>query len=430
MRAVLLAIWLFLPALAPLAALADAPPRVSTTLDPADGAVMVGQPVRLHVRVLFADDMAYPPLVSVPEAPGAQVMRFESQALTVRDQIDGQAYVGKDFAFVVYPRRAGAIVIPPPRVTLLDRAGDPVGEARGTETRIHASAPPGMDASGPVLVSSRVEARQDWSPDGGAKPVAAGGAIVRTIRRQADGTPALAMTDFHFVAPAGVRVYADPPASQDQINRGEVTGKRTDRVTYVFEKPGRYALPALVQTWWDPARRAARSLTLPGLDVTVSAAAAGHATVTGFLARMASLQALATMAGVILVAVAGLLLVPRLWRAWQGWRSRRIASAAWARRAAIRVAGAGNAADTWEALTTWFARLPREEALALRRGSPMAPPLARLERALFHGDETWTQADGAALAKAIDACRHAGATTRAGAATALPALNPEFTMRQ
>ena len=426
MRPVLLAIWLFLLA---LPAMADASPRVATTLDPADGTVMVGQPVRLHVRVLFADDMTHPPLVSVPEAPGAQVMRFESQALTVRDQIDGQAYVGKEFEFVVYPRRAGDIVIPPPRITLLDRAGDPAGEAWGTGTSIHASAPPGMDASGPVLVSSHVEARQDWSPDDGSKPVAAGGAIVRTIRRQADGTPALAMTDFHFVAPAGVRVYADPPVSQDQVNRGDVTGKRTDKVTYVFEKPGRYALPALVQPWWDPTQREARSLALPGLDVTVTAAAAGHATATGLMARMASPQVLATVAGVVFVVVAALLLAPRVWRAWLARRSRRRASAAWARRAAIRAARTGSAAAAWEALTTWFARLPREEMLALRQTPPLAPALTGLERALFHGDGVWTPADGAALARAIDTCDHRPATQKAGAFAILPPLNPEFTAR-
>jgi len=380
------------------------------------------------VRVLFADDMAHPPLVSVPEAPGAQVMRFESQALTVRDEIDGQAYVGKDFAFTVYPRRAGDIAIPAPRVTLLDRAGDPVGEARGTPTHIHARVPPGIDASGPVLVSSHVAARQEWSPDGGSKPVAAGGAIVRVIHRQADGTPALAMADFRFVAPDGVRVYVDPPVSHDQVNRGDVTGKRTDKVTYVFGKPGRYALPALVQPWWDPGQGAARSLTLPGLEVTVTAAAAGQAATTGFMARIASPRVLAGMAGVILAAVAAWLLAPRLWRSWRGWRSRRRASAGWARRAAIRAARTGDARATWTALATWFGRLPEEEARALRRHMLLAAPLARLERALFHGDGAgdgaWSPADGLALARALQQTKGAASGQAAGRQGELPALNP------
>jgi len=421
MRAVLLALVMALPA---ASALAQASPRIATTLDPADGAVVVGQPVQLHVRVLFADDMAHPPLVSVPEAPGAQIMRFESQALTVRDQIDGQAYVGKDFAFTVYPRRAGDIAIPAPRVTLLDRAGDPAGEARGTPTHIHARVPPGLDASGPVLVSSRVAARQEWSPDGGAKPVAAGGAIVRVIHRQADGTPALAMADFRFVAPDGVRVYVDPPVSHDQVNRGDVTGKRTDKVTYVFEKPGRYALPALVQPWWDPGQGAARSLTLPGLEVTVTAAAAGHTVGAGFMARLASPRVLMAVAGVILVAVVALLLAPRLWRSWRDLRRRRRAGAGWARRAAIRAARTGDARTAWTALATWLERLPVAEARALRNDASLAPSLARLERALFHGDGAWAPADGAALARAIQQARAAASGQAAGREGVLPALNP------
>lgn len=430
MKALLIAV-LMLFATAPALA-AEPAPRIVTTLDPADGVAVVGQPVRLHVRVLFPGDMPRPPLVNVPEAPGAQIMRFESQALTVRDQIDGQTYVGKDFTFVVWPRRAGEITVPAPRVTVLDRSGADVGAAQGQATRLHVSVPPGVDASGPVLVSDRVEATQVWSPDGGLKPVAAGGAIVRIIHRLAADTPAMAMADFSFVAPPGVRVYADAPVSDDRVNRGDVAGRRTDKVTYVFEKPGRYALPALIQPWWNPQQREAQSLTLPGLEVTVTAAAAATAVATpaSRLQRLLTPWGLVGVACLLLVVLALCLLASRLLRQWQAWCARRRGTAAWARRNAERAARAGDAAAAWQALNLWFGRVPQGEAARLRRDPSLAAPLAVLERAVFRADGDWSKAAGEALANAI---RETGSRSEKSAAdgerrgdvvAALPPLNP------
>ena len=46
----------------------------------------------------------------------------------------------------------------------------------------------------------------------------------------------MAMLDLAFAAPPGVRVYVDPPQTDDRVERGDLTGRRTDRVTYVFER--------------------------------------------------------------------------------------------------------------------------------------------------------------------------------------------------
>lgn len=130
-------------------------PLVRTKLIPAEG-VVIGQPVRLDVEVLFPGDMSYPPLASVPEAKGAQIMRFETQAVTIRERVDGQDYVGQNFEFILFPRRGGEIAVPAPHVTLLDRSGDPAGTAEGQPTRLGVTVPAGIDPSGPVLVADAV----------------------------------------------------------------------------------------------------------------------------------------------------------------------------------------------------------------------------------------------------------------------------------
>ena len=83
--------------------------------------------------------------------PGAQILRYETQATTMNDRIDGTEHVGQRFEFALYPRRGGALEIPAPQVTLLDRAGEETGRIAGTPTRIEVTVPTGVDPSKPVV---------------------------------------------------------------------------------------------------------------------------------------------------------------------------------------------------------------------------------------------------------------------------------------
>ena len=60
---------------------------------------------------------------------------------------------------------------------------------------------------------------------------------------QAADIPGMAMLDLAFAAPPGVRVYVDPPQTDDHVERGDLTGRRIDRVTYVFERGGSFPMP-------------------------------------------------------------------------------------------------------------------------------------------------------------------------------------------
>ena len=395
-----------------------AQPLVRTRLVPAEG-VVIGQPVRLDIEVLFPGEMPYPPLASMPEARGAQIMRFETQAITIRDRIDGQDYVGKSFEFILFPRRGGEIAIPPPHITLLDRSGDPAGSVEGQPTRLDVTVPAGIDPSGPVLVADAVSVSQSWSPDPGGQPVKAGGAIIRTIKRQADGVPALGMAEFQFAAPEGVRVYVDPPVVDDRTNRGNVEGHRTDKVTYVFEKAGSYTLPALVQPWWSLADGQARQEMLPGVTVTV-AAVAGPAAEPHSAWRSGWL-----IIGFAIPVLAGLavLSIGRVRTFCRKLIAQFRASEAFARRQLQAAACSGSAEATYRALCLWRERLDPDEAARLHGDITLAPLLARLERALFGEGSSWGPEQGGLLARALGRwrIRRPPSAVRAGP---LPALNP------
>lgn len=417
-------VWLLIWALLPGFALAQAPasaPVIRMRVDPDKGAV-IGQPVQLSVEVLFPGEMLHPPRVSIPEAAGAQILRFETQATTMRDRIGDQDYVGQSFGFVLFARRGGEIAVPAPSVTFLDRSGEVTGSAKGEPMRIAVAVPPGIDPSGPVLAADGVRVEQSWSLDPRATQFKPGGALVRTIRRQADGVPALGMAEFAFAAPQGVRVYADPPIVEDRSNRGAVEGHRTDKVTYVFEKAGSYDLPALTQPWWSLSEKRARTETLPGVTVAVAVAASGHP--EGTPVRTPNRIWLA--AGLVLaVLVLGLILFRvRIAALREQAASRRRASEAAARRDLVKVAATGDAPATYRALMRWLECLPVEQQRRARADGGLGQAIAALERGLFGAGADWDRAAGANLAAATGDFHRQYRPSAQGAVGPLPPLNP------
>ncbi|MBD8907981.1 BatD family protein [Methylorubrum zatmanii] len=393
---------------------------VRTQVDEA-GDIVVGQPVHLHVDVLFPGGMPRPPQVKVGDAPGAQVLRFETQGVTISDAIGGRPYVGQQFEFVVFPRRGGAIDIPAAEVTLLDAAGDRTGTATGEARRLVVTVPPGLDASGPVIAADEVAATQTWEPDPAQARPEPGAALVRTIRRSADGVPAMGMADLAFTAPEGVRIYVDPPRSEDRMNRGAVTGSRVDRVTYVFEKPGSYDLPAVVQPWWDLDGARARAVTLAGTHVSVAQVAPPAGT------RSAPVRLWPYGVGMGVVVLLGGLWFGRrrLSRRWHHRQAAHRASEAAARAALCRVAPKGDAAATYRAFSAWLRRLPDPARSAVVANPDLAALAAELERSLFGEDGRWSEDQGRHLRDAVrDAHRAARRLPEHVSRGALPPLNP------
>jgi len=276
---------------------------VRTTLKP-DSGVVLGQHVRVLVDVLFSGEMERPPRVTMTDTSGAQILRYESQATTLNENVDGKDRVGQRFEFALYPRRGGRLEVPAPQVVTFDRGGAETGRIAGTPVTLEVSVPAGVDPSKPVVAANGFTLEQSWQPDptGAFK---AGDAIVRTIVRRAPDVPGMAMLDLDFPAPPGVRVYREPPQTDDRVDRGDLTGQRTDRVTYVFEGGGSFPLEAVVQPWWD--LTSARLRRAAGSGVTLAVAAA--APTTPYANVLLSIYVTTTCAGLVFL---GLWALPRL----------------------------------------------------------------------------------------------------------------------
>ena len=378
---------------------------VRTTVKPESGLVL-GQHVRVLVDVLFPGDMPRPPRVSLPEMPGGQILRYETQATTMNDRIDGQSYVGQRFEFALYPRRGGTLTIPAPQVTVLDRAGEETGRLAGEPTRIEVAVPPGVDPSKPLVATTELTLEQRWQPEPRGT-LKAGDALVRTITREAADIPGMAMLDLAFTAPAGVRVYVDPPQTDDRVERGDLTGRRTDRVTYVLERGGSFPIAAIVQPWWD--LEAKRLRQAQGVGATVAVAA-----VVSPPSRGDRLELWLYMATTIIG------LSALLWWAWPRLRATRAerharwqASEEKAFRDLQAACHNGDARDVYRAFSVWRRRTDRSAAVA---------SFAEDIESVVFASADWSPARSRAFVQGLEAVRRA--KQRAPASAVLPPLNP------
>lgn len=384
-----------------------APVLVRQSVVPATGAV-VGQRVTLHVDVLFRDAMPRPPRVSLADVPGLQIFRFETQGVTMRETVAGADYVGQRFEYALYARRGGVFAIPPANVTLLDHEGTPIAPAQGASVRLEVTVPPGVDLSQPVVATRALVLAEQWSPDPWGR-FEAGGAIVRTITRSAEDVPGLAMRDLGSAAPDGVRVYVDPPDIADHANRGVVTGRRVDRITYVFERSGRFELPSVRQPWWNLGSRRLEEAEAPPATVEVGAAPA----VPGGAGRWTR----ASVIGALALLAVGLALAWGMRRLVRRWNERRAEPEPAAFRGLARACAGADAAAIYRRLTAWSALLPApERALAERKAGSLQARLFGSRK------DPWRQDESQTLLRELRGVR--AGIARRQEATALPPLNP------
>jgi hypothetical protein len=415
------ALWLWLCFC--LASLAADPVVVRVKLEPKEN-VVIGQRVRLLVDVLFPGEMPYPPRVAAPKVSGAQVFRFESQATTISDQIGGVTYAGQRFEFALYPRRGGELAVPAVTATLLDRAQNETGTASAPATRLRVAVPPGVDASQPVIAAAQATmTEQDGAPTG--RQVQIGDAWRRAIERRAEDVPGLAMPAFDFVAPAGVRVYADPPQINDKSERGSLTGERIDQVTYQFETAGTFVIPALTQTWWDLNTKAARTITLPARTVHVAEAQTAQPVPGWHWGIPCVLAGIAVLAG---LAVG----VRPAYARYAAWRQHRELSEPAVFRRLLRACKTGQAGLTYQTLARWNQVFHENGNTQKRVADALAEAgatilLARLSASLFATQTSrpgWREADGRQLAYSLRTARRHLQDHRRQSRPLLPPLNP------
>jgi hypothetical protein len=214
-----------------------------------------------------------------------------------------------------------------------------------------------------------------------------------------------------LAAVEGLRAYPAPPVVRDHVERGDFTGERVERITYVCERPGRAAIPALHIFWWNVESKTLGTATLPAVAV-----------------RIGGLPALRGGWWLGLLACAAALVVAGA-ACWRRWRVRRASPEAECFVRLERACRAGDAAAAYNALLAWLdvtrgdgrVATIEDDLLARHADGDLRRHVTALEDAGLRRDVRW---DGAPFGAALRRLRRAQRRRHLTAAPVLPALNP------
>jgi hypothetical protein len=408
--------------------------------------VLVGQQVQIDVTVVAPNYFTSAPPFPTLAVPGAIVTMPDERGQNAVEQAGGEtlATITKSYQFAA--QQPGDFELPPAAIEF-GYAGDD-GKPRSARlslppTRITARRPEGATGSAGVLPVARLTIRQ--SLDRSSEGLKVGDALVRSIEIRADRTQAMLIPPPRFEAPEGVRVFvADPVLSDASAGGGFVGGRRTDRATYVFEKAGRYTLPAIEVKWFDSATQRPATAQAPAIRVQIGAALSrgqGIAPDAAVLADAGAPRGALHWRPLAALVLALALLAAVFWWArarWPRWQKRRrVHQAALAHSDAVmfeRVLAAsrsGDARQAHAALLAWctaHAGTPPRDWAAQLQDAGLASQIDALERQLFGRGGApaggWSGADFATALRAAHRQWHAARPAVAGHHAQRFALGP------
>jgi len=239
--------------------------------------VWVGQEIELYLE-LWSDGLSFGDQQFVlPEVAGGFLLQGDANTVKLSETREGAPWQGLRYTFFLYPQTGGRLQVPAFDVSFSSRAGfdsEPAGFRFRTEPIVvEAQWPPGARAGGLLVTTTAfsLEARWDRTvPSDEPLQLLTGDAITLEVQRQAADVPGMVFAPLAFPSIDGLGVYADNPRVEDRVNRGELSGQRVDRITFVCEKAGSYEIPELQFQWWDPERQSLSEKVIPALQLEVS----------------------------------------------------------------------------------------------------------------------------------------------------------------
>ncbi len=236
----------------------------------------LGQKVVLNLDVLAQDGWAQLKKVHDHEIGGGYVKRFETQGTRLQERIGGASYSGQRNEYLFFPQRAGELSIEPLAIDIEVKswgaqASNEIVRQSTPRVTLQVRRPPGLEAAQAVIATPDFAATQQWQPQ--TTDLSAGDAVVRTVELQGADISAMVFPPLEREQLSGVGIYLAGPEVDDLYSRGDLTGKRTEKITYVMEEPGTHEAAELAFTWWNTRSEKLETATLPGMTFQVQAAA-------------------------------------------------------------------------------------------------------------------------------------------------------------
>ena len=248
--------------------------RVRASLASQDS-VWVGQQVTLQIELLVPGYFASAVSFDLPDPNGVVLMPPGEPPVMSTETIDGAQYSVQTHEVRAWPMRAGTQAIPAiPIHFRFKRNPLDQDEVPATVTTnampLSVHRPPGSENLGTVISARDLQVKETWQPEPGDAAVTAGAAFTRSIEFSASAVPGMLFPPFPAGKIEGLGIYKKQFV-MDQDERGTLTGRRQDTITYVCKRPGTFTIPEVRFTWFDLDARVLRIETLPARTLRVIA---------------------------------------------------------------------------------------------------------------------------------------------------------------
>ena len=208
---------------------------------------------------------------NLPEVNGAFLMQTDTTTVKLTEKIDGQDWQIVRYPLALYPQKAGLLEIPSINVRFTTSAGfgsaEKAFEFQTERLELSVKLPPGAKPGDLVVTTTSFELEHNWQP--ATAITKTGDAVTLTVNRRADDISAMLLPPLPVFRTEGLASYPQTPEISDKTDRGDLTGVRTDSITWVVEKPGNYEIPGIRFQWWDPDTRELKQQIVPGLNLDI-----------------------------------------------------------------------------------------------------------------------------------------------------------------
>lgn len=232
--------------------------------------VIPGQSVSLRLTVLVPTYMPDPPQWPSFEAPNLHIRVASSGP--VSETIEGETWSGVSRRYLITPMVPGQVTLPAltAGVTWADPdTNAPMQVDLETEpVTITGVVPDEASELDPFIAADTLELTQ--SIEGEPEGMSPGASFTRSVTANIRGASPM------FLPPLlpqqsvdGLRGYPDEPVTAENVDRGVVSGSRTESVTYLAEGGGSGALSAVTLKWYNLKSGAIETAELAAVDVSV-----------------------------------------------------------------------------------------------------------------------------------------------------------------
>jgi hypothetical protein len=246
---------------------------IKSSVQPGAG-VVPGQKVSLVLEVATDRWFTGGTRIEIPEVAGLVILQSEQFATNSSERRQGQNWVLQRWLLDVFPQREGEFRIGPVAVKVRvndEQAGEVSGTLRSPPVSFSVTRPAALAQAGQWVAAPDYQVTQTF--DRSLEQLQVGDAFEREVVFRASDVMAMMLPGLDAEDLSGLAAYSMPPALENSNNRGVATATRVERISYVVQVPGTYQLPVREYFWWDTNSKTVKLLTLPAVDISVTAAA-------------------------------------------------------------------------------------------------------------------------------------------------------------